>query len=34
MAKGCNGFIQKPFNMNTLSLKLSDILGNGVAASG
>jgi len=26
MEKGCNGFIQKPFNMNKLSAKLSEIL--------
>ncbi|HOJ43343.1 MAG TPA: response regulator, partial [Syntrophorhabdaceae bacterium] len=27
MEKGCNGFIQKPFNLNELSLKLKEILG-------
>jgi len=26
MDKGCNGFIQKPFNVNKLSVKLSEIL--------
>ena len=26
MNKGCNGFIQKPFNMETLSKKLREIL--------
>ncbi|MDP2862480.1 MAG: response regulator, partial [Desulfobacterales bacterium] len=26
MEKGCNGFIQKPFNVNKLSAKLNEIL--------
>jgi DNA-binding NtrC family response regulator len=28
MTKGCSGFIQKPFRMNQLSLKLNEILSN------
>ena len=28
LARGCNGFIQKPFNAEELSLKLRKILGN------
>ena len=28
MTRGCNGFIQKPFNMKDLSLKLREILDN------
>ena len=28
MAKGCNGFIQKPFNIGELSAKIRMILGN------
>jgi two-component system cell cycle sensor histidine kinase/response regulator CckA len=27
MAQGCNGFVQKPFNLNDLSKNLKEILG-------
>ncbi len=27
MKRGCNGFIQKPFNINELSQKISEVLG-------
>ena len=26
LARGCDGFIQKPFNMETLSVKICEIL--------
>jgi DNA-binding NtrC family response regulator len=29
MSRGCNGFIQKPFNMEQLSMKIRDILSKG-----
>jgi len=28
MDKGCNGFIQKPFNLNNLSQKIKEVLDN------